>query len=85
MHEINRIYLARPAGMAVDHIVPLRGKTVEGYAVSGLHVPWNLGYLSLSENSRKHNRMRPEDGIVAVSSIGFRQGECRHGEILPGG
>lgn len=43
---------AQQEGLAVDHIYPLRGKTV-----SGLHVPENLRPLGQSANSRKGNKL----------------------------
>jgi hypothetical protein len=47
----------------------LRGLTFDRYPVSGLHVPWNLQYLTLSENSKKRNRMRPEDHATCGAPI----------------
>lgn len=58
MVEVAKVYAeaarqrAAGADVAVDHVIPLRGKEV-----SGLHVHWNLQVIPSVENMKKYNKV----------------------------
>lgn len=58
---LRKWYIDRQEGFCVDHIIPLKGENV-----SGLHVPWNLQYLTENENVAKSNSLPPHPQQLAV-------------------
>jgi len=63
--EMLAVYSKCQKGMHVDHIIPLKG-LIDGRPVCGLHVPWNLQYLTPEENHKKYNRISESDIIKLV-------------------
>ena len=59
LRKISEIYLKCPKGYEVDHIIPFKGKLV-----SGLHVEYNLQYLSKEDNRSKSNNFSVEGQLV---------------------
>lgn len=55
LDKIQEIYANRPEGHHVDHEVPLQGKNV-----CGLHVEYNLQYLTAEDNLRKGNSFQDQ-------------------------
>ena len=51
LEKIKQIYLNCPVGYHVDHIIPLTNKNI-----CGLHVEYNLQYLTALENQKKPNK-----------------------------
>ena len=51
LEQLKFMYINRPKKHSVDHIIPLKNKLI-----CGLHVPWNLQYLSKADNTRKLNK-----------------------------
>src|SRR5210317_2247166 len=54
LDKINEVYANCSDDMTVDHIIPITSPIV-----CGLHVSWNVQYLTRSANSKKGNSLPP--------------------------
>jgi 5-methylcytosine-specific restriction endonuclease McrA len=54
LDKINEVYANCSDDMTVDHIIPITSPIV-----CGLHVSWNMQYLTRSANSKKGNSLPP--------------------------
>ena len=54
LDKIKEVYANCPDNMTVDHIIPIKSPLV-----CGLHVSWNMQYLTRSANSKKGNSLPP--------------------------
>ena len=62
--EINKFYKNVPKGMVVDHIFPIVLWDDKCEQIGcGLHVPWNLQYLTDEENRKKWTKLEDQNDI----------------------
>lgn len=68
---IEQFYRNCPKGMVVDHVIPIHGELV-----CGLHVSWNLQYMTGRQNSAKSNRVDLEIASEEQLVITRQMGVC---------
>ena len=62
MKKIEKIYQDCPSGYEVDHVLPMNGwmdEWMNGKYICGLHIEYNMQYLTKKENMEKSNKFTP--------------------------